>query len=79
MRKCIGCGISKEKNTLVRIVRTDDGLELDRRSVLPGRGVYVCSADCLEKAVKKGGFQRSYKCSFEKDQFERIIKEFAEQ
>ena len=78
MRKCIGCGISKEKNTLVRIVLTENGLKKDPGAVLPGRGVYVCGFECLANAVRKNSFQRSFKRGFSKEELEQIVFEFAE-
>ena len=51
-RKCSGCGESKPKKELVRIVRSPSGdISLDFVGKLPGRGAYICpNADCLAKA-----------------------------
>ena len=49
LRRCNGCGESKPKKELVRVVRAGDGtVSLDLTGKKPGRGAYVCkSADCL--------------------------------
>ena len=48
LRKCAGCGESKPKKELVRVVRAPDGtVSLDLVGKKPGRGAYVCP-----KAVK---------------------------
>ncbi len=55
-RKCLGCGVSKPKKDLIRIVRSPDGaISLDFTGKKSGRGAYVCAmADCLKKARKNG-------------------------
>lgn len=54
LRRCMGCNESKEKNELVRIVRTQDGtVEIDLTGKKNGRGAYICKSEvCLNKAVK---------------------------
>ena len=62
MRRCVGCGVSKPKAELVRVACTKDGLKADPLGRLPGRGAYICrSEECLSKALKKGGFARSFR------------------
>ncbi len=54
MRMCVGCREMKEKRTLIRVVRSPEGmLSLDPVGKKPGRGAYVCrSAECLRKAIR---------------------------
>ncbi len=54
-RKCIGCGELKEKNQLVRIVRSKEGkISLDVTGKKNGRGAYICpDPECLKQAFKK--------------------------
>ncbi len=60
MRRCVGCGISKPKSELIRIVYYNGELSVDLQGRAKGRGVYLCRDDaCLEKAYKKKGIQRS--------------------
>ena len=63
MRKCIGCQEMKNKKEMLRILKTnDDEIVLDTRGKQNGRGAYLCfSNDCLEKAVKNKGIERSLK------------------
>lgn len=65
MRKCTGCQEMKSKKELIRVVRNDEGeFSLDATGKKPGRGAYICnSTDCLEKAFKNKGFERSFKSS----------------
>ena len=53
-RKCVGCGETKDKRDLIRVVRTPDGdVCLDFTGKKSGRGAYICHAlSCLKKARK---------------------------
>lgn len=61
-RKCIGCGLMKPKNSLVRIVRTPDGsFAVDFTGKAQGRGAYIChDPECLDMAEKNHGLERSF-------------------
>lgn len=62
-RTCIACRRTADQNELVRFVLSPDGtLLVDYRHKLPGRGAYTClSQECLERAVEKRQFQRSFR------------------
>ena len=61
MRTCVGCGETKEKNQLIRVIRTPDGqIVLDRTGRANGRGAYLCDREeCLEKAIKRKSLGRA--------------------
>lgn len=40
-RTCVGCRTVDEKRELIRIVRTAEGVQIDLRGKLPGRGAYL--------------------------------------
>lgn len=63
IRTCIGCGERREKNALLRIVRTlENKMEIDEEAVKPGRGAYLCyNKTCLELVIKRKSIQRSLK------------------
>ena len=77
MRQCIGCGMMKEKKQLIRVVKTPEGeMTLDRSGRLNGRGAYICpSHECLEKAVKNKGLNRSFKMAVDADVVEKLRQE----
>ena len=55
---------------MLRLVRNDGAVELDRGQVKPGRGAYVHHQDeCKEMAVKRGGLARTLKCDVPRDLF----------
>lgn len=65
LRRCNGCGESKPKKELVRVVRAQDGtVSLNLTGKKPGRGAYVCpSAACLAKARKARRIERALEVS----------------
>ena len=77
MRKCIGCGEMKSKKEMLRILKTtEDEIVLDTTGKKNGRGAYLCfSRDCLEKAQKNKGPERSLKMGIPKDVYESLKKE----
>ena len=75
-RTCIGCANKDNKMTLYRGVRTPDGsIAFDEGGRRPGRGAYVCSVACLEKANKHGKLARSLKCSIEASAYQNVHDE----
>ena len=62
-RTCLGCREVRNKNELVRIVRTPEGeVILDAKGRANGRGAYICSnAECLRKAVRTKALERALK------------------
>ena len=79
LRKCTGCLEMKNKKELVRIVHNDGGeFSLDFTGKKPGRGAYICPRmECLEKAHKSKGLERSFKCAVPKEIYEQIRTELA--
>ena len=53
-RTCIVCKTQKEKNELLRIVKSKDGIiDIDLTRKKNGRGAYICkNIDCLNKLKK---------------------------
>ena len=78
LRMCCGCREMKNKNELIRVVKDADGgnVTIDATGKKNGRGAYVCkNAECLRKAVKKGGLARSLKMNIPEELFETLRKE----
>ena len=77
MRKCVGCGEMKEKKEMIRVLKTpEDEIILDTTGRANGRGAYVCnSADCLAKAIKNKGLERSLKSQIPEDVSARLKEE----
>ena len=80
MRKCTGCGEMKDKKEMIRVIRNDEGkLELDMTGRKNGRGAYICNdIECLRKARKNKGLERSFKMPVPPEVYEQIENEFIE-
>ena len=63
LRQCIGCQEMKSKKEMIRVIKTaEDEIMLDATGRKNGRGAYLCpSMECLKKAVKGKGLERSFK------------------
>ena len=77
MRQCIGCSEMKSKKEMIRILKTAEGeIVLDATGRKNGRGAYLCkSPDCLRKAVKSKGLERSLKTAVPQEVYENLEKE----
>lgn len=77
LRQCIGCGESKSKKEMIRILKTEtEGIILDPTGRKNGRGAYICpSPECLKKAIKSRGLDRSFKMQVPKEVYETLEKE----
>lgn len=77
MRKCTGCGEMKSKKEMLRVLKTAEGLiVLDRTGKQNGRGAYLCqSSECLAKAFRNKGLERSLKCAIPAEVIESLKKE----
>ena len=78
MRQCIGCGEMKIKKEMMRVLKTAEGtITLDMTGKKNGRGAYLCiSGECLEKARKNRGLERSFRMSIPTQVYENLEKEF---
>lgn len=76
-RQCIGCGEMKNKKEMFRILKTPEGeFVLDATGRKNGRGAYLCpSMDCLKKAIKTKGLERSFKMAIPTEVYEALEKE----
>ncbi len=77
LRKCTGCQEMKNKKEMIRIVHNDAGeFFLDATGKKPGRGAYICpNIECLEKAQKSKGLDRSFKKAVPKEVYEQLAEQ----
>jgi len=80
MRQCVGCGEMKGKKEMMRVLKTPEGpIVLDKTGRKNGRGAYLCmNLDCLKKARKNRGLERSLKMSIPEEVYDGLEKEFGE-
>ena len=77
MRKCFGCQEMKSKKEMIRVIRTaENEFVLDATGKKNGRGAYLCpDRECLKKAVKSRGLERSFKQAIPEAVYESLEKE----
>lgn len=80
LRQCVGCMEMKDKKSMMRVLKTPEGdIVLDTTGKKNGRGAYLCKAmDCLKKAQKNKGLERSFKMSLSNEIYAGLEKEFTE-
>ena len=79
MRQCTGCREMKSKKEMIRVLRTPENeIVLDATGRKNGRGAYVClSPECLDKAIRNHGIERSLKTSVPEEVYEDLKKELS--
>lgn len=78
LRKCIGCNEMKDKRQLIRVVKNkEEEFFVDVTGKKNGRGAYICpDKQCLDKAIKNKGLEKSFKCAIPKEVYSQLTKEF---
>mgnify|MGYP001046021190 FL=1 len=80
MRQCVGCGEMKNKREMMRVLKPAEGpIVLDMTGKKKGRGAYLCmTMECLRKARKNRGLERSLKIAIPDELYENLEREFEE-
>ncbi len=74
-RTCVGCREVLAKRSLIRIVRTSQGVKVDPSGKIDGRGAYVHNKrSCWERAMK-GSLAHALKTEFS-EQDHTVLREF---
>lgn len=61
-RRCIGCRSMLPKEQLIRIVKFNGKVFIDKTGKADGRGAYFCgNASCLKTAVKSRRLEKSFR------------------
>lgn len=73
-RTCMACNSKKEKNELLRIVKSKDGIiEVDLSGKKNGRGAYICkNEECLNKLIKSNRLERLFEQKIDQELYESI-------
>lgn len=78
LRQCVGCGEMKGKKDMMRVLKSvEDDICLDVTGKKNGRGAYLCKQkECLLRARKNKGLERSFKMSIPEEVYDTLEKEF---
>ena len=73
VRTCVVCREKTGKRVLVRIVRTEDGIQVDDTGKMNGRGAYVCDrASCWERVVQSDVLAQALRTQITHEDRERL-------
>lgn len=73
-RTCMSCNEQKEKQDLLRIVKSKDGvIEVDLTGKKNGRGAYICkNEECLNKIIKSKRLERIFEQEISLELYESL-------
>ena len=76
----MGCGETKEKKSLIRVLRTPEGeVVLDVTGKKSGRGAYICySLSCFKKARKSKRLDANLNIEIPEEIYEKLETELTE-
>ena len=75
-RTCIVCKTQSAKKEFLRIVKTPDGVvNYDPSGRASGRGAYVCSVSCFEKAVSAKCLAGALRTKMDDKDYERVAEQ----
>jgi len=61
-RTCVACRIAQPKRELIRLVRSDTGIEIDATGKKAGRGAYLCRySRCWIAGLERRALDRALK------------------
>ena len=73
-RTCIGCRNKFNKNSLIRIVRTNNNdVIVDFKKTIEGRGAYICeNIKCFDNMVKSRKLGRALKINISDEKYNEL-------
>ncbi|MBR3881690.1 MAG: YlxR family protein [Clostridia bacterium] len=73
-RTCMACNEQKDKNELLRIVKSKDGIiDVDLTGKKSGRGAYICKNEaCLDKIIKSKRLERVFELEINQEIYESL-------
>lgn len=78
-RTCIACRQEEGKRSLLRLVRTGEGVVLDVTGKKAGRGAYVHpQRSCWERALRTSLLQRALRMNITSENLQILSQSFAE-
>ncbi len=74
-RTCVVCRTKGPKANFIKVVKTADGIFVDKNGKTNGRGMYICkNKECISEAVKKRAANRVFKCECPAAVYEELGK-----
>lgn len=78
-RTCIVCRAKGDKSSFIRIVKTQNGIFLDKTGKLAGRGAYLCDKlECLQKCKKTHALNRAFKQEISEETYNQLLENYGQ-
>ena len=78
-RTCVACGKVRPQRELVRIVRVEDGVEIDLKGKKRGRGAYLCCLpDCWNTGLKGNKLERALRVNLSPEYRGKLTQDLKE-
>ena len=72
-RMCVACRKMKAKDELIKIVRTENGAQIDKDQNKFGRGAYVCkNKECIKAMGKRRSLSKHFKMQIDGKVYEEL-------
>lgn len=72
-RTCVVCHTTAEKRSLMRLVRTDGGVQVDPTGKMNGRGAYLCDqTSCWDRALETDVLAKALRTTLTDDDRGRV-------
>lgn len=73
LRMCVACRQMKPKGDLIKIIKKENGAEIDLMQKKFGRGAYVCkNMTCIENAKKRRALSKHFKTALPDSIYDEI-------
>ena len=77
MRMCVVCKNEFSKKELIRLVKTETGIILDKTGKLGGRGTYICSnEECKNKLLNQKLLNKVFKQNINSEIYDNLKEQF---
>ena len=77
-RTCVGCRTVQEKRSLIRIVRTPEGVKVDPKGKMAGRGAYLHNKRSCWQLGLDGRLANALKTALNEEDLD-VLKAFVEE
>ena len=72
-RRCCVCREHADKSDLIRLVKTENGVVIDKTGKMDGRGAYIHNnAKCIETCIKKFSLNVAFKQGVAKEVYDEL-------
>lgn len=74
-RMCAVCRTKGPKDSFIKVVKTADGIMIDKTGGINGRSMYICKSKvCIDDAIKRRAVNRAFKCECHAGVYEELGK-----